>query len=178
MRILFITLTNIGDVVLSTPLLHRILADHPDAVVDVVVGAKSADLLAGLPQLGTLYPVVKKRRHGHYIDLYKQCSQTKYDLIVDLRTPLLGRCLKGRKKIIYKPARGHKAQQFASLWPSDAPLKPKVWVHKTPELIEYYEKIRAEARPFSKPPCCGDGGKARALYGGRLPGQFTGRQTY
>src|SRR5690606_37503686 len=133
MRILFITQTNIGDVVLSTGLLNRLLESYPEAVVDVVAGSRATEIFEDLPNLGQLISVTKKPRHAHHIELLRQLRPTRYDLIVDLRTPLLGRLLRGRKKITYAGKRRcdlHKAEQFANLWPqgSGRPIKLSVWV--------------------------------------------------
>lgn len=129
MRILFITLTNIGDVVLSTALLERVLADYPNARVDIVGGAAALSLFEGLPQKGELIPLVKKKHHGHYVDLYHKLKDVEYDLIIDLRTPLLRHFLKAKKKIGYVPKEGmHKAEQLASLWPSERPISLECWV--------------------------------------------------
>jgi heptosyltransferase III len=129
MRILFITFTNIGDVVLSTALLERVLADYPDATVDIVAGAASLSLFEGLPQKGELIPLVKKKHHMHYIDLYNKLKDVDYDIILDLRTPLLRYFLKGKQKIGYTPVSGkHKAEQFAGLWKNDRDIRLKCWV--------------------------------------------------
>ncbi len=119
---------------MSTALLHRVLADHPDARVDIVCGPGAAPLFTGLPQLARLLPLKKKKCHRHYIDLYRQLSGTAYDLIIDLRTPLLGRILKGKKKILFRKstdAATNRAAQFARLWPgkwpNTAPVRTQVW---------------------------------------------------
>lgn len=129
MRILFITFTNIGDVVLSTALLERVLADYPEATVDIVGGAAALSLFEGLPQKGELIPLVKKKHHMHYIDLYKKLKSIKYDIILDLRTPLLRTFLNGKKKIGYTAVQDkHKAEQFAELWPNGKDIHLKCWV--------------------------------------------------
>lgn len=141
MRILFITQTNIGDVVLSTVLLDRILASHPEATVDIVAGARAVDLFEGMANIGRLIPLVKKKRHGHYFDLWKQLRKEKYDVIVDLRASLLARFLKGKKKIVFKPnMKEHKAAQLAKLWklPEERPLQQRLFV--TDEVMQKVQK--------------------------------------
>lgn len=130
-HILFITLTNIGDVVITTVLLNRILKTYPNALVDVVVGPQSAPLFDAFPNLGELMVVTKKKNHGHYIDLLKKLRPRRYDVVVDLRTPLLGRLLKSKKKVIYrKKDDEHRGTQMAKLWPlsEELPLKPTIWL--------------------------------------------------
>lgn len=136
MRILFLTHTNIGDAVLSTIVLNRLLNDYPDATVDVACGAKAMDLFKGLPNLGELVPVVKKKRHGHYIDLWKRFRKHKYEIVVDLRGSALPLFLKKKSTIRFssKNKSVHKAQQLADLYPSELPVQQKVWLD--PELAE------------------------------------------
>lgn len=124
------TQTNIGDVILSTVLLDRLLSAYPDAVVDVVAGGRSTDLFSAMPNLGELIPIVKKKHHMHYVDLWKKLVKYKYDIIVDLRGTGLSYFLRGKKKIRFtsKNKDMHKATQMANLWPMDRPLKQRVWV--------------------------------------------------
>lgn len=129
MRILFISHTNIGDAVLSTILLHRMVHDHPDAVVDIACGAKSVELFKGLPQLGILMPIVKKKNHGHHFDMWKMFRTYTYDYVVDFRGSLLPWFLRKKKVIRFSNnnKKLHKAQQICSLYASDLPVKQKVW---------------------------------------------------
>lgn len=129
-RILFISLTNIGDVIISTVLLNRLLEDYPNAVVDVVVGEKSTSLFEGFPNLGVLHGVKKRKHSMHHVETWKKFIGTKYDVIVDLRTPFLGRLLRGKKKIIYKKVDDgtRRAEQIGRLWPSKKPLKQSIYV--------------------------------------------------
>ena len=130
MRILFLTHTNIGDAILSTVLLERMLHDHPDATVDVVVGAKSVDVFSQLPQLGKLIPLVKKKRHAHYIELWKKLRGIKYDYVVDLRGTFLPFFLKKKKVIRFSNAnkKQHKGKQLAALYPSQKEPRQRIWV--------------------------------------------------
>jgi heptosyltransferase-3 len=124
------TQTNIGDVILSTTLLDRLLTTYPDAVVDIVAGGRSLDLFEAMPNLGQLIPIVKKKHHMHYIDLWKKLVKNKYDLTVDLRGTGLSYFLRSKKRIVFnsKDKKTHKAVQMANLWPMDKPLKQRVWV--------------------------------------------------
>lgn len=132
MRILFITHSSIGDVVLSTGLLNRLLKKYPDAVVDVVIGFRAANLFEAFPNLGELIVVHKKRFGLHIVDLFRKLRPNRYDIVVDLRTPLLGRLLRGRKKLTFNPKKdpeAHKAEQMAALWPEaeNTPITLSVW---------------------------------------------------
>src|ERR1039458_5851713 len=52
MKILVISMAGIGDTLISTPLIHELRANFPDAMIDVLVRwAPAKDLLAGNPHL-------------------------------------------------------------------------------------------------------------------------------
>jgi ADP-heptose:LPS heptosyltransferase len=140
-KILFITLSNIGDVVLTTTLLDRIIYDHPHAKVDIVVGKTAAPLLQHLPCVNELYVVEKRKFHWHHIEMYKHFSGRAYDLIVDLRTPLLGKLLKSKQKIGFQHKNDgtHMSHQFCRIWPTEQNRAYQPWV-------EIPEHIQAEAR--------------------------------
>lgn len=146
MRLLFITLTNIGDVVLSTTLLRRLVNAYPQATVDIVAGPGALPLFEGLPNLGRLIPLVKQRRHAHYLDVWRQLKDTPYELVADLRTPLLGCFLKARHRLFFHK-RDHlpRSEQFARLWPGTGRAQPQVWVR--PDTLT---QTAAEVAAFAK----------------------------
>ena len=152
MKILFITYTNIGDVVMSTALLERILSEHPDATVDIVVGGRAAELFEGMPQLGRLITLKKRKHHRHYLDLRQELRHEHYGLVVDLRTPFFKWCVSHDRALTFAGSKayartGAKVEQLGALWPSMRPLKQKVWVNnRTTEVIQ--EKVAAIKRPL------------------------------
>lgn len=128
--VLFITLTNIGDVVLSTTLLNAILKDYPNAEVDVVCGAKSAVLFKDFPNLRSLHAVKKLKHHMHHLKILRTFWREKYDIVVDLRTPLTGHIMRGKYTIMFKKDNDlHRAEQFAQHWNSKHEVKQLVWLN-------------------------------------------------
>jgi len=88
-RILVVSMSNIGDVVLSLPVIDILRQDFPEAQIDVVVGQKAVSLFADSPHLGI--KVYHKRaplseKYAWFLDLYR----SGYDVVVDLRHTLLG----------------------------------------------------------------------------------------
>ena len=69
--LLFITSTRIGDTVLSTGLLDRFMAMLPDAPVTVACGPVAAPLFAHLPRLERVHAMAKRRRGGHWWELWR-----------------------------------------------------------------------------------------------------------
>src|SRR5580692_2059151 len=87
-NILVVSQTNIGDVVLTCPVIDILRRDFPQAKMDVVVGPKAASLFADNPDINVNVfdkqdPLNKK--YAWFLDLYK----THYDCMVDLRRTAL-----------------------------------------------------------------------------------------
>jgi len=51
MRLLFVTSTRIGDAILSTGVLARLLEEHPNARVTIACGPAAASLFEAVPAL-------------------------------------------------------------------------------------------------------------------------------
>src|SRR5438128_14496 len=87
-NILVISLSNIGDVILTCPAIDILCRDFPSAQVTVVIGPKAATLLEGNARLR----VVVYDKHmpwagqWHWFNtMRREC----FDLVVDLRNTLL-----------------------------------------------------------------------------------------
>ena len=59
-NILVITLSNIGDAVLTAPVVDILLRDFPSAQLSLVLGAKTASLFEGNPRISRLHVFDKK----------------------------------------------------------------------------------------------------------------------
>lgn len=97
-HILCITLSNIGDVVMTTPVLHALHQQYPNAVIDIVGDARSDSLFKHLPFLGQMIRKQKGASLSQTIQLIRQIRQTKYDIAVDLRTDGLLHVVNARRK--------------------------------------------------------------------------------
>lgn len=89
-NILFITATRIGDAVLSTGLLAYLHGRYPQARFTVACGPAPAPLFAALPGVVKVIPMVKQRRAGHWLRLWRQTVTTPWALVVDLRGSAMG----------------------------------------------------------------------------------------
>ncbi len=83
-HILLITLSNIGDALMTTPVLEALHRQYPQAVIDIVTDARASDLFEHCPYRGEI--ILKQKGWRGTIALLKQLRVTRYDLIVDLRT--------------------------------------------------------------------------------------------
>ncbi|MFT4560712.1 MAG: heptosyltransferase-3 [Gammaproteobacteria bacterium] len=88
-RLLFITLSNIGDLVMTTPLLEALHLSYPNHLIDIVADARSSELLLPCPYLGRL--LIKDKGAGipGTYDLIVKLREQAYDAAVDLRSAIL-----------------------------------------------------------------------------------------
>lgn len=104
-RLLVVTLSNIGDLVLTTPLFETLAERFPGLPIDVVGDARSLDLLAAAPWCGALYRRDKRAGWRAQWALLRRLRQRRYRLVVDLRTPFLPWLLRADQRLV-KRARG------------------------------------------------------------------------
>ena len=87
-RILVVSQTNIGDVVLTCPVIDILRQDFPQAKIDVVTGPKAVSLFAGNPGLRIKAfdkQAPLRQKWTWFLDLYRM----HYDCVVDLRRTAL-----------------------------------------------------------------------------------------
>ncbi|MDD5487616.1 MAG: glycosyltransferase family 9 protein [Candidatus Omnitrophica bacterium] len=87
--ILLISLSNLGDIVLTTPVLRKLHDEFPDAVIDVVTGMPGRDIFLAHPAVRKV--IINKRRktlRSRLLDVLLTRRQ-KYDLVVDLKNSLM-----------------------------------------------------------------------------------------
>jgi ADP-heptose:LPS heptosyltransferase len=115
-KILFISLSNIGDIILTTPVLAVLRREFPSAAIDVLSGPNGAEIFAEHPFVSSFIKYDKFARLPEKQHLIRQLRANRYDLIVDLRNSLFPLLIGSRYRtsVIRRPAgRGttHKKQQ-------------------------------------------------------------------
>jgi ADP-heptose:LPS heptosyltransferase len=95
-RLLFVTLSNIGDLVLTTPSLMALHEAWPDALIDVVADRRSSDLLRHAPFVGDIHHREKDAGLRVTLSLVATLRRHRYEAIVDLRTDFLPFLLRAR----------------------------------------------------------------------------------
>jgi len=114
MKILIITLSNIGDVILTLPAIDILRRDFPDAQFTVVSGPKASGLFEADPKV-KLVIYDKKMSVGEHIKFTTDLRKEKFDLLVDFRNTAFPILLRSRvktspfKKI--SPLTSHKKDQ-------------------------------------------------------------------
>jgi len=96
-RILLITLSNIGDAVMTMPVLEALHNTYPLATIDIVTDARASRLFAHCPYGGRVLLKDKQAGWRGTLALVQQLRRTHYDLVVDLRTDGLTLLLRARQ---------------------------------------------------------------------------------
>ena len=121
--ILLITLSNIGDAVMTTPVIQALHNKYPRAVMDIVADARSSEVFRHCPCKGEIFLKDKQAGWRGLVTLVKQLRAQRYDLVVDLRTDGLTLLLKARHCLTRrgrKSVGAHAVQQhFAVIGPRE-----------------------------------------------------------
>jgi len=97
-KILFIGLSSVGDVVMTTPVLSSLQNEYPDAVFDIVVDKRGTGLYKNFPKLNKLYLKDKDKPLRGVPDLLFHLWKNRYDIIVDVRSDGLAYLLRAKKR--------------------------------------------------------------------------------
>lgn len=129
MRILFVTASRVGDAVLSTGLLAHLARRHPDARFTVACGIAAAPLFAPAPMVERVIPMTKRRRAGHWFDLWRQTVTTGWSLVVDLRGSALGWAVPALRRRTLRSSwePRHRLLHLATVLDLDQPQPPVLW---------------------------------------------------
>jgi ADP-heptose:LPS heptosyltransferase len=100
-RILFISATNLGDAVLTTGVLSRLIEQHPDADITTACGPGVTAIFKDFPEVRSVIPMAKKKFAGHWLDLARLTIGSKWDIVVDLRNTALSRLYIAKKRYVW-----------------------------------------------------------------------------
>ena len=98
-HILLVTLSNIGDALMTTPVMEALHARHPRALMDIVADPRSDELFTHCPYRGSIIHRDKQQGWRGSLALLRTLRRCRYDLIVDLRTDGLAWLLRGRRRL-------------------------------------------------------------------------------
>ena len=98
-RILFVSLSNIGDAIMTTPVLQALHDLYPDATIDIVADKRSSVIFLHCPYRGRIFHKDKLGFMRGAPALLYALRRTRYNLIVDLRTELLPYFLRAEKRL-------------------------------------------------------------------------------
>lgn len=88
-KILFITLSNIGDVILTLPVLSALKDNFPDAGIDVVTGPRPEQVFKKDPRVRGVFVYDKHAGLRDKIAFVNKLKAERYDLAIDMKASLL-----------------------------------------------------------------------------------------
>ena len=95
-KILLITLSNIGDVVLTTPVVDVLDRNFPNAAIDIMVGPNAADVFAKDKRINKTVVYDKYMKISRKFSFLLALRVSHYDLVVDLKNTLFPFLLNSR----------------------------------------------------------------------------------
>jgi ADP-heptose:LPS heptosyltransferase len=132
--VLLVGLSNIGDAVLTTPVLNALHQLFPDAPLDIVADRRSADVYEPCPFRRTVFYKEKRTLLRGLPGLLRQLRRERYELVVDLRTDFLAYLVRARARLAKwraQPYGPHAVERhmgvIASLYGAQALPAGSVW---------------------------------------------------
>jgi ADP-heptose:LPS heptosyltransferase len=104
--ILFITATRIGDAILSSGLIHKLLQEIPSARFTIVAGPAAAPLFEEVPRLDEVIVFEKAKDGAHWLRLWNRVRRRQWGLVVDLRGSAISSFLRRKRRAVYRRAPG------------------------------------------------------------------------
>ncbi len=87
-RMLVITLTNTGDVILTTPVTEALIAEFPSAELDIMVGPGGKEIFEAHKKVREVIVYDKRSPFFSKLTLFLKLRRKNYDLVVDLRNTI------------------------------------------------------------------------------------------
>ncbi len=147
--ILFITATRIGDAVLSSGLVRKLLDEIPNARFTIVAGPVAAPLFTAVPNLDEIIVLEKAKDGRHWFRLWRQVRKRRWGLVVDLRGSAISGFLKRERRAVFtrSPSPVHKVIEAArTLQIEDDPPAP--YLFTSPETEAHAADLTAGQGPI------------------------------
>lgn len=88
-KILFISLSNLGDIILTTPVLQRLYEEFPEAEIDVLTGSPGEEVFSRHPAVRSVFIRGKRKGLRGRLKELLEIRREKYDLVMDLKNSLI-----------------------------------------------------------------------------------------
>lgn len=130
MRLLFVTSTRVGDAILSTGVLARLIEENPGIRVTIACGPAAASLFEAVPGLERIIVLDKMIGSLHWLYLWSQTVSRRWDILVDIRNAPVTYIIGARKRYRMYRSRdgGHRIYRLGKVIGCDDPPSPRIWV--------------------------------------------------
>ena len=91
MKILVIRFRQMGDAILTTPLLSTLRKNFPEAEIDYILNERIAPLFEGHPAISRIITFSEQERHSFFTyitKVWRIVHKTHYDVIIDMRSTI------------------------------------------------------------------------------------------
>ena len=102
MKILVISSNLIGDTILSTGVVNYFHKKYPKAKFTFLIGPSAGQIYSNFIAKDRIILVKKRRFNLHWIYMYMNVFNTKWDIVIDFRSSLISYFLIKKKKYIFK----------------------------------------------------------------------------
>ena len=104
--VLFITATRVGDAVLSSGLIRKLLEEIPNARFTIVAGPAAAALFEDVPRLDEVIVLEKTKDKSHWLGLWNKVRRKPWGLVVDLRGSAISGFLRRKRRAVFRRGSG------------------------------------------------------------------------
>ncbi len=156
-QVLFVTSNRIGDCVISSGVIREISRQVPGAQITVACGRPPAPFFRNAPGVVRTLVLDKKKRAGHWVDLWKQVRSTRWDMVVDIRGSALAYLIPAKRRVVYNRSWEtglRKVEMVSRLMGAPTPLDPEIFLD---------DQARAEAAAVIDPQLAGGAGPGRII---------------
>ncbi len=118
MKILFITLSNLGDVILSLPLLDVLIEQYPDSEIKCICGPRPYQFLKSILNIREVVAYTSIRTFGQLRYFVRPLREDFFEVVVDLKNSLIPFFLRGHLKtplFLNIPKNIHSRERFLKI---------------------------------------------------------------
>lgn len=126
---LFIGPSCLGDAIIATGLLERMLADFPNETITIACGPVAALVLRMTPRLERVHVMRKRGIAGHWLELWRTVAGRRWHRVVDMRRSALPWMLRAdARHIAFRARPGEHRVALAARTLGLPPLAPRIWL--------------------------------------------------
>ncbi len=129
-RILFVAANRLGDAVLGSGVLARLIDEHPGARITVACGKLPAPLFVDVPGLERVHAMEKRRGGAHWFVLWAGSVGSRWDIVCDLRGSLFAWSVRAASRRVARTElrREHRILELARQLRLNPPPTPRLFV--------------------------------------------------
>ena len=136
---LFITSTRVGDAILSTGLLGKVISDNSNIKITIACGPAAAPLFRCVPGLERIIVLDKMLFSLHWLRLWVLCIGTYWDIVIDLRNaPVTYLLLRGsRHGVPRSTGLERRVERLARVLDPEFVADPILWTDEKEESLAH-----------------------------------------